>query len=87
MKTIALILIGTMFSLQIMKAQTVPIIPKKLYDIWIKPDNLYQRTPRILFELKDSAIILSDSRRQRDILYRLGQEVGIIGKMFTGLKE
>ena len=48
------------------QAQNKPVSPQKLYDTWIYPNKEFKGQHLVLFDLKDSAVILSDSRSKYD---------------------
>ena len=48
------------------QANTVSVTPAKLFETWVYPAKGYKGKPRMLFELKDSSILLSDSRSKAE---------------------
>ncbi|GEM_PF-587486 len=48
------------------QANTIPVTPDKLFETWVYPPKGYKGKPRMLVELKDSAILLSESRSKAE---------------------
>jgi len=66
LKSLLIIPLFIICGLNSMQAQNTSVSPDKLYETWIYPINGYKGKPRMLFELKDSAVLLSDSRNKMD---------------------
>ena len=66
MKKIALILIAAIVNMHALQSQNQPIVPKKMYQLSLEPNNGEKKKTRMLFELKDSAILISNSFQRED---------------------
>ncbi|MCX6285272.1 MAG: fibrobacter succinogenes major paralogous domain-containing protein [Bacteroidetes bacterium] len=66
LKPMLLTVILTLFALPGIQAQNNPVTPSKLYNMWFFPDNSEKRHHWMLFELKDSAVILSESHSKQE---------------------
>jgi uncharacterized protein (TIGR02145 family) len=70
MKNLLLIAFFSLCSIVFLEAQNGPVVPKKMYKTWVKPKNGIKGENWLLFEVKDSAVLLSDSPRRQD--YTIG---------------
>jgi len=66
MKTIFLIAVIFLYSIHSSRAQTNSIAPKKIYKTWIKTSEGPQKIKGVLFEIRDSSIMVSNSLKKRD---------------------
>lgn len=65
-KSMLLPVILALCTFQGMQAQNNPVTPAKLYNLWFFPDNSAKGHHWMLFELKDSAVILSESHSKQE---------------------
>ena len=66
MKTIVLFPIIILCVMQTSQAQTDSLVVKKIYRTWIIPKSGYQKLSGILYKLKDSSVMVSNSPRKQD---------------------
>jgi hypothetical protein len=71
MKTLALITVSLLCLIQLIQAQNDSIIFRKAYQTWIYPMDKSRMSGGIIFEIKDSSMLISDKYSQTD--YELGK--------------